>query len=107
MVRNRARLAKAGLEALLPPNDQRLLILNQVAANFTFTLDLGFMYSAVCPGDRLLDQHHDALADARMLRNLVTELEPAWDWGWNGQEKRKALQHRLQQQGTLDTHLIF
>jgi hypothetical protein len=103
----RACLAKAGLEALLPPNDQCLLILNQVAANFTFALDLGCMYSAVCPGDRLLDQHHDALADARMLRNLVTELEPAWEWGRSGEEKRKALQHRLQQQGTLDTHLIF
>jgi hypothetical protein len=80
----RAYLAKAGLGALLPPDKQCLLILHQVAANVNFALGLGSIYPAAYPGDRLIENHHDALTDAKMLRNLVTKLEPAW-----GRGKRK------------------
>ena len=44
----RAYLAKAGLETLLPPDQQCLLILHQVAANANFALGLGSIYPAAC-----------------------------------------------------------
>jgi hypothetical protein len=77
----RAYLAKVGLGTLLPPDKQYLLILHQVAANVNFALGLGSMYLAAYPGDRLVENHDDALTDAKMLRNLVNKLEPAWGRG--------------------------
>lgn len=102
----RAYLAKAGLGTLLPPDKQCLLILHRVAANVNFALGLGSIYPAAYPGDRLIENHHDALTDAKMLRNLVTKLEPAWGRGKGSEEKRKALQRQLRSQQTLNIYLI-
>lgn len=76
------------------------------AANVNSALGLGSIYPAAYPGDRLIENHHDALTDAKMLRNLVTKLEPAWGRGKGSEEKRKALQRQLRSQQTLDIYLI-
>ena len=107
MRHTRAFLAKAGLETALPADKQCLLILNQIKVNTTASLKLGTIYPAICPGDQLIQQHHDAVADAEMLRKLVAKLELAWDCGLKGTEMRKALQHQLRQQNTLDNFVGF
>ena len=107
MRHTRAFLAKAGLEAALPADKQCLLILNQVEVNTTSFPKLRTIYPAVFPGDQLIQQHHDAVADVKMLRRLVAKLELAWDCGLKGTEMRKALQHQLRQQNTLDNFVGF
>ena len=85
-------LAKAGLEAALPADKQCLLIPNQVEVNTTPSLKLRTIYPAIPPGDQPIQQHHDAVADAKTLRKFVAKLELAWDCGLKNTEMRKALQ---------------
>lgn len=107
MRHTRAFLAKAGLEAALPADKQCLLIPNSIVVNTTPSLKLRTIYPAVFPGDQLIQQHHDAVADAKTLRTFVAKLEPAWDCGLKGTEMRRALQYQLLQQNTLDNSLKF
>jgi hypothetical protein len=81
---HRAFLAKARLEAALPADKQCLLILNQIEFNTTTSLNPRTIYLVVFPGDQLIQQHHDAVVDAKMLRKLVAKLGLAWDFGLKG-----------------------
>ena len=80
MRHTRAFLAKAGLEAALPADKQCLLIPNQVEVNTTPSLKLRTIYPAIPPGDQPIQQHHDAVADAKTLRKFVAKQELAWVW---------------------------
>lgn len=73
MRHTRAFLAKAGLEAALPADKQCLLILNQVEVNTTTSLKLRTIYPAVFPGDQLIQQHHDAVADAKNVEKARSQ----------------------------------
>jgi hypothetical protein len=106
MTHTRSFLAKAGLQALLPSDHKCLLILHQLSHNLTIPLDLRTLYSTVFPEDQLIYQHHNALADAKMLRKLVKAFEPAWWMGKQGEESRKVLRQQIQSQVLMEKYLV-
>lgn len=106
MTHTRSFLAKAGLQALLPSDHKCLLILHQLSHNLTIPLDLRTLYPTVFPEDQLIYQHHNALADAKMLRKLVKAFEPAWWMGKQGEESRKALRQQIQSQVPMEKYLV-
>lgn len=57
---------------------------------------LGVMYPALFPESSLINYHHQALADARMLRHVVRLFEPVFQKGSESEFARKTLQEKLQ-----------